>query len=74
MKKNITAIITLANLVAMSCAHAEGMCKAHEAETFTCEMQKSFSSLCESKDVGTLSCRSAVANKVNFEISESRAR
>lgn len=74
MKKNITVIISLANLIAVSCAHAEGMCKEREAEIFTCETQKSISSLCKSKDTDTLSYRNGLANRINLEVSESSDR
>ncbi|WP_146010020.1 hypothetical protein [Burkholderia sp. WAC0059] len=74
MKKNITVIISLAGLIVMSCAHAEGMCKGREAEIFTCEMERSISSLCESKDTGAFFYRNGFVNKINLDVSENGVR
>lgn len=74
MKKIKAIAISLVNLLAISCAHAEGMCNAQETAIFNCELQKSIASFCEAKDAGVLSYRNGVANKINLEISDSDAR
>lgn len=55
--------MSLINLLAISCAHAEGMCSAQEAAIFNCELQKSVASLCEARDTGVLSYRNGAAIK-----------
>ncbi len=72
MKKAI--VVTLINLLAIFCAHAEGLCNAQEVAIFNCELQKSVASLCEARDTGALSYRNGVANKINLEISDNGAR
>jgi hypothetical protein len=73
MKKIEVIVISLVNFIAISCAHAEGMCREGETIIFDCELQKSISSLCESKDAGVLSYRNGVTNKINLEISDGDA-
>jgi hypothetical protein len=73
MKKIEVIVISLVNFIAISCAHAEGMCREGETIIFDCELQKSISSLCESKDAGVLSYRNGVTNKINLEISDGHA-
>jgi hypothetical protein len=74
LKKIKFIIVSLASLAATSNGHAEGMCKDRETVVFNCEMQKSVSSMCESKDTGVLSYRNGVASKIHLEISDSGVR
>jgi hypothetical protein len=72
--KKIQFIIALSiNLFFISSAHAEGMCREGEAAIFNCEMQRSISSLCESKDSSVVSYRNGIGEKVNIEISSDGA-
>jgi hypothetical protein len=74
MKTIKLIVISLVSTLAVSCAYAEGMCKAQETVILNCELQKSISSLCENKDTGVLSYRNGFANKIKLEISDEDSR
>jgi hypothetical protein len=57
-------LISLINLAAISGVHSEGICKDNEAIIFNCEMPKSVSSLCRSKDSGIFTYQ------INLELSD----
>ncbi|WP_233802931.1 hypothetical protein [Paraburkholderia sp. HP33-1] len=69
MKTINTLIILMFNLIAVTVAYAEGMCKSGEKAIFNCELSKSTSSLCQSMDSGALTYRNGVDGKIRFELS-----
>jgi hypothetical protein len=71
VKKIQFILISLFSLTAISSVRAEGMCKDSETVIFNCEMPKSVSSLCESKDTEILSYRNGVGRKINLELTDS---
>ncbi|WP_423394960.1 hypothetical protein [Burkholderia sp. LMG 21824] len=52
----------------MVVARAEGLCATKEVAIFNCELEKSVSSLCKSKESGALIYRSGVDGKVGLRI------
>ncbi|WP_175946515.1 hypothetical protein [Burkholderia pyrrocinia] len=61
------AIISLELTVS---AHAEGLCAAKETAIFNCELRKSVSSLCQSKENGILTYRNGLDGKINLQTSD----
>ncbi|MDR6497496.1 hypothetical protein J2785_000638 [Burkholderia ambifaria] len=59
---------SIIGLAPMVVAHAEGLCTKKEVTIFNCELEKSVSSLCQSKESETLIYRSGVDGKVGLRI------
>jgi hypothetical protein len=65
----LIALLSITSYIILD-AKAEGMCNINEVVIFNCELKKSTSSLCKSKDHHTLTYRNGTKNKTNIEISD----
>ncbi|MBR8292792.1 hypothetical protein KDW63_01235 [Burkholderia cenocepacia] len=68
MKISRTVPIVVVNFAMAIAAHAEGLCTVEETVVFNCELEKSISSLCQTKGSGVLVYRNGNDGKINLEI------
>ena len=61
--------VVIISLALTMSVHAEGLCAAKETAIFNCEIRKSISSLCQSKENGILTYRNGFDGKISLQIS-----
>ncbi len=65
------AIIGFASAAAV---RAEGLCTEKETAIFNCKIEKTISSLCQSREDGTLTYRNGVGSKIHLRISDNKSK